>query len=178
VFDETQKVHAMNINLGNVTLKQSGEISNEILQIAHSPEIATFLTEKWMYPQPMPESIDFIINHDEEIIGQVSLKSIRWFNRKAVLSLFLKPENQGKKLGLMILEAMMEHAFGKLNFYRLEAEVIEYNERALKLVEMLGFTMEGRLRQAKYSDGKYYDILRFGILKHEFDVSYKDRNQQ
>ena len=126
----------------------------------------------------MPESMDFTIYDADEIIGQVSFKSIRWFNRKAELSLFIKPEYKGKKLGLKILEAMMEHAFGKLNFYRLEAEVIEYNERALKLVEMLGFTMEGRLRQAKYLDGKYYDILRFGILKHEFDVSYKDRSQQ
>jgi RimJ/RimL family protein N-acetyltransferase len=168
----------MNINLGKITLKQSNEENIEILKIANSPVIASFLTEKWMYPKPMPESLDFTIYDDKEVIGQVSLKSIRWFNRKAELSLFLKPEHQGKKLGLKILEAMMEHAFGKLNFYRLEAEVIEYNERALKLVEMLGFTMEGRLRQAKYSDGKYHDILRFGILKHEFDVSYKDRNQQ
>jgi len=168
----------MNINIGNIKLEQTNETPDEIFQIAHSPEVASFLTEKWMYPQPMPESMDFTIYDSKEIIGQVSFKSIRWFNRKAEMSLFIKSEYQGKKYGLKILEAMMEHAFGKLNFYRLEAEVIEYNERALKLVEMLGFSMEGRLRQAKYSDGKYYDILRFGILKHEFDASYKDRNQQ
>jgi len=168
----------MNISLGDIQIIQSGEFASEILSIAKSPDVAPFLSEKWMYPQPMPECMDFSIYENKELIGQVSLKSIRWFNRKAELSLFIKPEHQGKKLGLKILEAMMEYAFGKLNFYRLEAEVIEYNDRALKLVEMLGFTMEGRLRQAKYLDGKYYDILRFGILKHEFDVSFKDRNQQ
>jgi RimJ/RimL family protein N-acetyltransferase len=125
----------------------------------------------------MAESIEFIIYDAEEPIGQVSFKSIRWFNRKAELSLFIKPEFQGRKYGMKILETMMEYAFGKLNFYRLEAEVIEYNKKAIKLVEMLGFTLEGRLRQAKYSEGKYFDILRYGILKHEFDVSYKDRDQ-
>jgi RimJ/RimL family protein N-acetyltransferase len=167
----------MNIDIGNIKLKQSDEVMDEILEIAHSPDVAPFLAEKWMYPQPMPESMDFIIYEAGEVIGQVSFKSVRWFNRKAELSLFIKPEFQGRKLGMKILEAMMEYAFGRLNFYRLEAEVLEYNEKAIKLVEMLGFTMEGRLRQAKYSDGKYFDILRFGILKHEFDVSYKDRNQ-
>jgi len=168
----------MNIDIGNIKLKQSDEVTDEILQIASSPEVAPFLTEKWMYAQPMPESIDFVIYDNEEVIGQASFKSIRWFNRKAELSLFLKPEFQGRKYGLKILEAMMEYAFGKLNFYRLEAEVIEYNEKAKKLVEMMGFTLEGRLRQAKYFEGKYYDISRYGILKHEFDSSYKDRDQR
>ncbi len=168
----------MNIDLGNIKLKQSDEVMDGILQIARSPEIAPFLTEKWMYPRPMPESMEFIIYDAEEVIGQVSFKSIRWFNRKAELSLFIKPEYQGRKIGQNILEAMMGYAFSKLNFYRLEAEVIEYNKKALKLVENLGFTMEGRLRQAKYSEGKYYDILRYGILKHEFDALYKNRGQQ
>jgi hypothetical protein len=26
------------------------------------------------------------------------------------------------------------------------------------------------LRQAKYYDGKYFDILRYGILKPEFEI--------
>ena len=167
----------MTIDIGNIKLKPSDKITDEIIQIAQSPEVLHFLTEKWMYPQPMPEIMDFVICDAEEVIGQVSFKSIRWFNRKAELSLFIKPGHQGKKLGQKILDTMMGYAFGKLNFYRLEAEVIEYNKKALKLVEKLGFTMEGRLRQAKYSEGKYYDILRYGILKHEFDALYKDRGQ-
>jgi len=168
----------MILDLGNIKLLQTNDAGDEIRQISHHPELTPFLTEKWQYPNPMPENMGFTIYEGEEIIGQVSFKSIRWFNRKAELGLFIKPEFQGKKYGLKTLEAMMEHAFGNLNFYRLEAEVIEYNEKAQKLVEMMGFTLEGRLRQAKYFEGKYYDILRYGILKHEFDVSYKDRNQQ
>ncbi len=167
----------MNINFGNINLKQSDKVPDEILEIARSDELAPLLTEKWQYPKPMPDSIDFTIYDADEVIGQASFKSIRWFNRKAELSLFIKPGHQGRKLGQKILEAMIGYAFGKLNFYRLEAEVIEYNEKALKLVEKLGFTMEGRLRKAKYSGGKYCDILRYGILKHEFDAFYKDGGQ-
>jgi len=164
----------MRITVDHLLIDLADNIPEEISAIARHPEVAPYLTEKWMYPSAMPETMEFNIYHDGEIIGQAALKNIRWFNRKAELSLFIKPEYQGKKLGRKILEKLMEHAFGKLNFYRLEAEVLEYNEKALKLVESLGFTMEGKLRQAKYFNGRYYDIFRYGILKQEFDVYYKD----
>ena len=140
----------------------------EILKITEDVAVSKFLTEKWLYPEPMPDSIIFGIEAGNEIIGEVALKNIRWYNRKAELSLFLKPEFQGKKIGTEVLKRMMKYAFNTLNFYRLEAEVIDYNEVSRKLVEKLNFTLEGRLRQARYFDGKYYDILRYGILKHEF----------
>jgi RimJ/RimL family protein N-acetyltransferase len=37
-------------------------------------------------------------------------------------------------------------------------------------VEGFGFVLEGRLREAKYNNGKYYDILRYGLLKKEFNI--------
>ncbi len=166
----------MSLKIGPLTLAPAGHTPEEVVRIARSPEVAAYLTEKWTYPPGMPETMEFVIYDNEEIIGQVALKSIRWYNRKAELSLFIKPDFQGQGRGGKILEAMMEYAFGKLNLYRLEAEVLEYNEKALKMVEMLGFTPEGKLRQAKYHNGKYYDIFRYGILKHEFDVYYKERN--
>lgn len=63
----------------------------------------------------------------------------------------------------------MELAFGTFNLYRLEAEVMEFNEPSIRLMESLGFKLEGRLREARYVDGKYWDILRYGILRREFE---------
>ncbi len=166
----------MSLKTGTLKLELTEKRPEEIEQIAKDPRVEPFLTEKWMYPEGMPESMEFTIYDNGEVIGQIALKSIRWFNRKAELSLFLKPAFQGRRLGGKLLESMMDYAFGELNLYRLEAEVLEYNEKAIKMVEMLGFTLEGKLRQAKYHKGKYFDIFRYGILKHEFDVYYKERN--
>ncbi len=55
-----------------------------------------------------------------------------------------------------------------MNLHRLEAEVIENNSPSIKLVEQLGFKLEGKLREAKYTEGGYIDILRYGILKNEY----------
>lgn len=158
-------VHSRHISLFQVDDKP--ELFSEIARI---PSIARNLTEKWSYPSSMPDTMVFAVEEDEQVIGQAALKSIRWFNRKAELSLFLRPESQGRKLGREALVTLMHHAFFQLNLYRLEAEVIDYNEPAMHLVEKLGFVQEGRLRQARYFNGKYYDILRYGILKPEFEA--------
>ena len=160
----------MILHCENVVLKTLPENHPEIIKIAENVSVSKFLTEKWLYPEPMPDSIIFGIEAGGEIIGEVALKNIRWYNRKAELSLFIKPGFQGKKIGSEVLFKMMDYAFNTLNFYRLEAEIIDYNEISRKLVEKLNFMLEGRLRQAKYFEGKYYDILRYGILKPEFEI--------
>ena len=71
--------------------------------------------------------------------------------------------------GSLALQAIIEYAFKRLNLYRLEAEVIDGNLSSLKLVDKAGFTAEGRLREAKFVDGEYRDLLRFGLLRREFE---------
>jgi len=159
----------MTINYNSLQLTTSDETDETILRITEIPEVAKNLTERWMYPAGMPDSIVFKIIYEDQIAGSCSLKTIRWFNRKAELSLFLDPSFHHKGLGTKAILALMKHAFFSMNFYRLEAEVIEYNQPALSLISKIGFVEEGRLRQAKYFEGNYYDIFRFGILKNEFE---------
>lgn len=137
-------------------------------EIALMPGVVQNLTEKWTYPDGMPDAINFDLFHQGKMIGQAAYKSIRWFNRKAELSLFLHPEYQKKQFGTKILKAMIDHAFAHLNLHRLEAEVIAYNPGGQKLIEKLGFVQEGCLREARYFEGKYYDILRYGLLRSEY----------
>ena len=138
-------------------------------EIATAPGVAENLTEKWTYPEGMPGSLTFEIKKDETVIGQAAYKAFRWFNRKAELSLFLHPDFQNKGLGVSILNSMIHHAFFSLNLHRLEAEVNAYNDVGLRIMDKLGFVKEGVLREARYLDGKYYDIIRFGLLKRDFE---------
>jgi RimJ/RimL family protein N-acetyltransferase len=157
----------------NIKIVSTTEDDPEIAALAQDYEILKNLTETRSYPQPMPSTFMFRVELEGKLIGEVSLKSIRWFNRKAQVSIVIAPEHQGKGYGEQALKAIMEYAFLRMNLYRLEAEVIEYNRRAQKLFEKLGFTFEGKLRQAKYFEGKYYDILRYGMLRTEYDAIYK-----
>ena len=55
-----------------------------------------------------------------------------------------------------------------MNLHRVDLQVFEFNERAIASYRKVGFREEGRLRQHMYRDGRYWDIIHMGILRHEF----------
>lgn len=126
------------------------------------------LSETHMYPGPMPRELYFLIEKEDQPIGMVALQNIKWYNRKAEITIVIVPKFQKRGFGTQALSFIMEFAFHQLNFHRLEAEVYDYNQGSIRLLEKLGFTKEGVLREAKYADGKYHDIIRYGILKDEY----------
>jgi len=67
-----------------------------------------------------------------------------------------------------MLRKALEFAFKELNLHRITAEVYEYNERSLRLLESLGFKKEGILKEAKYHDGRYWDIIVMGLMKEDW----------
>lgn len=126
------------------------------------------MSEVRLYPPNMPTQITFRVEFQKEVVGEIKLKSIRWFNRKAELSILISPKVQGKGYGRDALRATVRYSFEKMNLHRLEAEVIEYNKTSRLLLEEYGFVQEGRLREAKFSGGKYFDILRYSLLSNEY----------
>lgn len=144
------------------------EPDTAIQEILHDPGILENLSEARSYPASMPSDICFRIEKEGEVIGQACLKNIRWINHKAEISMFIRKDMQGKGLGLRALQSIIEYGFKRLNLFRLEAEVIDGNKASLILIEKTGFTEEGRLREAKFVNGEYKDLLRFGLLRKEY----------
>ncbi len=126
------------------------------------------LSEKTLYPASMPLAMEFKIEHAGKVAGSAALTNIRWFNRKAEVRLWILPEFRGKGLAQTALSLLCDLAFNTLNFHRLEAEVYSFNTPALRLMSRAGFKEEGRLREAKFFNGQYYDIIRFGFLRQEY----------
>ena len=164
----------MIIKTDNLVLKTVDQISDSLKAKMVLDNEITSMTEVKLYPPNLPTEVTFEIIYDENVIGELKLKSFRWINRKAELSIFILKEFRNKGFGKEAISTIIKYVFEKLNLHRLEAEVIEYNEGSKKMVEGFGFLLEGRLREAKYSNGKYYDILRYGLLKSEFK---KGRNK-
>ena len=126
------------------------------------------LTETHLYEEKMPSELIFSVEFEGERAGEVSLKSVRWFNRKAEIAVFILKEFRGKGLAEKALRLLINHAFNTMNFYRLEAEVVDYNPAAKTLFEKLGFVQEGVLREAKFFNGSYHDIFSYGLLAKEW----------
>jgi RimJ/RimL family protein N-acetyltransferase len=78
--------------------------------------------------------------------------------------------------GVQASRLMGYYGVDTLGLRRLEAKAYEYNVLSVNTLKRNGFTHEGTLRKATLRDGRYWDIMIFGILRDEIEEQRrKDR---
>lgn len=77
------------------------------------------------------------------------------------------PKGAGRKLGI----AALNHAFGVLGLHKVCGQAIEENTASIGFHQALGFKQEGVLREQKYIQEKYQDVICFGLLAHEWALT-------
>lgn len=132
--------------------------------------------ERWFETQLQDQSslIFGIETLDGKLIGNIGLHNITWKDRNAYLGITIGEKNYwGQGYGADAITTLLNFAFTQMNLHRVFLTVYEYNQRAIRCYEKCGFKHEGRMRQAHFYDGKYYDELVMGILRDEFLTSRK-----
>lgn len=64
--------------------------------------------------------------------------------------------------------AVIQYGFEEFNFHRISALVAPNNEGSNRLVQKLGFTEEGLMRDYAYSHGRFMDLTMYRLLKQEW----------
>lgn len=104
-----------------------------------------------------------------KFIGTIGFDQVNISARSAKLFVGIgNKEYWGQGYGYDSLSIFLEFVFNQWNFRRLTAETWENNSRALSCYQKLGFMIEGKLREAYYINGKYYDSILLGLLKQDF----------
>jgi RimJ/RimL family protein N-acetyltransferase len=158
----------MQIKSENCCLILSDPSDPELTSLISDAETLGNLSETRLYTGAIPDQYVFRIEKEKQFVGEIRLQRIKWINRKAEISLLLSKPYRSVGLGREALIKLLDFAFNHLNLHRLEAEVFDYNTIAKKLFTATGFKEEGRLREARYANGRYFDIIRYGILSSEF----------
>lgn len=109
------------------------------------------------------------IEQPDRPVGTVGLVRMDFRNRKAEWGRFLvDPSSRGKGFAAEALYLSLRYAFYHLNMQRLYLEVYEWNEAARKLYESFEFKLEGTYRNHIYRDGRYHNVLVYGLLESDF----------
>ena len=74
----------------------------------------------------------------------------------------------GRGLMQEALTALLGSGFGTMGLRRLEAEVDTRNGPSARLLQRLGFTKEGLLRQRWVTKGEAKDVEMYGLLRNEW----------
>ncbi len=113
-----------------------------------------------------------VCTNDEErrIVGWTSLSKID-FNNKSVCQHGIVIADPEYKDGMAMFETLLftlEYAFTTLKLHRVYGTCLSEHKISPHLLNATGFRMEGRIIDAIYKNGRYYDQLEYGLLEEEY----------
>jgi RimJ/RimL family protein N-acetyltransferase len=104
--------------------------------------------------------------HDGKVIGLLSL--VRREHRKAEIGWALGVAHRGQGYVTEGARALMTYGFAILGLHRIYATTSSINTSSWRVMERLGMRREAHLREAEFRDGKWIDVLIYGILEGEW----------
>lgn len=150
----------------------------------NDPEVKEFLGQRYFMPREAER--EWVSNRARAPLSYSNLHfSIDTLDGRHIGSLGVhetKPEDRRATLGIMIgdkefwsrgygadaLTAFLRFLFDEVNIHRVDLEVDERNARAIACYRKVGFAEEGRLRQSRFSRGRYWDTVVMSVLEDEF----------
>jgi RimJ/RimL family protein N-acetyltransferase len=113
--------------------------------------------------------IEAIENDTTRPIGTIGLDRINNKDHNATFGIAIGEKDYWSKgYGTEAASLLIRYGFEQLNLHRISSVAYSFNERSIRLHKKVGFTEEGRQREAQYKNGKYYDHVVFGILKEDW----------
>ena len=135
------------------------------------PEKGMDFVEQSFIRFTQPECRGFFILYlpHSAYIGTTKLDSISAHSRSAWDGIMIGDKRYfGRGLSSQVYRVLLAYGFGELGLNRVTGGCNERNTPMVRTFERLGYTPEGRLRQADSIDGEFCDHLYFGILRDEF----------
>ena len=100
------------------------------------------------------------------LIGQCGFIKINWKNRMAELGILIgEKEYRGRGCGADAIRTLCAFGFQELNLHKIKAQVIDFNEAALRCYEKCGFIREGTLKDEIFREGAYHDMISMALFE-------------
>lgn len=105
----------------------------------------------------------------DKLIGFIGLFELFKHHGDTLVAIALGERDYwGKGFGTDAMKVMLRYAFDELNLRRVGLIVFEYNPRAIRSYEKVGFIPEGTVRRVMQRDGNRWNFKYMGILRDEW----------
>lgn len=110
------------------------------------------------------------IEVDGAFVGVTSLYEPDMARQAARFSIVVGDRRQWNRgLGTAVARAVMRHGFAELGLRKIVSDYLEPNAASARLHVRCGFTVEGRLREDAWRQGRWVDRLWLSLLKSEWE---------
>lgn len=157
------------------------EDANAVRELAGDREVSKFtlnipypykegMAEKWIQSHASAfkdkGSISLAITlKDETLIGAISLHQDARHNR-AELGFWIGRDYWGNGYCTEAAKAVVTHGFESLGLHKITSQHFVQNQASGKVLEKIGMTAEGLLKDEVRKDGKYYTLVTYGMLRN------------
>jgi ribosomal-protein-serine acetyltransferase len=104
----------------------------------------------------------------DQVAGVVGTHRIDWRNRRAELGYWLAREFEGQGVVTDACRLAIIRLFHEMDLNRVEIRCAAGNAKSIAIPRRLGFKLEGTLRDAELVNGRFHDLLVYGMLKSEW----------
>lgn len=123
------------------------------------------------------KDIYMIFERENSPLGVVHFTQMDNVNYSCSWGFYLGEENLPRGTGLVMGYLGVNYAFHELKINKLCGKVLSYNKPSLNFHKKLGFIEEGRFQKHVLKNGKYHDVIFFGIFKDKWDVKKTEIEQ-
>jgi ribosomal-protein-alanine N-acetyltransferase len=105
---------------------------------------------------------------DAQLLGKCALFNLKPSCRRAEIGYGTAAASWGHGYAREALLALLRFGFSELDLNRVEADTDPRNVRSVKMLERLGFKLEGHLRERWIVADEVSDSAIFGLLRRDF----------
>lgn len=104
---------------------------------------------------------------DGVVIGTCGFHNLKPEHFRAEMGYEIGKEYWGQGLMSESIKAILDYGYETMDFNRVEAFVNEGNSRSLRLLEKIGFRLDGTLREYEFARGRFVDQHCLSLLRKQ-----------
>jgi ribosomal-protein-serine acetyltransferase len=131
-----------------------------------------FISE-WLEKIARKEYFTFVMADKlpDQIVGALFVKSMDWKTLKCELGYFIDKDHEGKGMMTHSIARLIHYIFETMAFNKIYTRIAEDNIPSRRVVEKLGFRIEGILREDFKADSdQLLNMAYYGLLRSEWNL--------
>jgi [ribosomal protein S5]-alanine N-acetyltransferase len=110
------------------------------------------------------------LRDDPRLIGKCGYNEWRKAHRRGDISYIIDRQQWGKGIVSEALCAVLDYGFERMNLHSIEAGVTPGNDGSTRMLQRLGFNLEGHLKESFLVEDVFVDSLIYSLLKKDWEV--------
>ncbi|MDF1543505.1 MAG: GNAT family protein [bacterium] len=118
---------------------------------------------------PYDQRFAIVRKTDKLLVGSISFFNYNNLNRSAELGILIDPDERKNGFAQDAMKTLIGFLFLQRDLYKVHAQTWEKNSGSIKLLESIGFSRDGVLRNHHFHNGEFSADYIYSLLRAEVD---------